>query len=107
MAYFAHKIITAKTQYKTYDGEFLAIVEAFKTWRHYLEDCKYKILVFTDHNYLCRFIDTKNPSSRQVWWAQELSRYDFQIGYCQGKANGAADALSRFFQQDDKEEANL
>ena len=52
-------------------------------------------------------MDTKSLSCYQVRWAQELSRYYFQINYCQGKANGAADALSRFLQQDDKEKANL
>ena len=37
MAYYSLKMIPAKTQYKTYNVELLAIVEAFKTWRHYLE----------------------------------------------------------------------
>ena len=59
-------MIPAKTWYKTYDGKFLAIVEAFKTWRHYLEGCKHKILVFTDHNNLRCFMDTKSLSFRQV-----------------------------------------
>ena len=31
MAYFLHKMIFAKIQYKTYNDEFLAIVDAFKT----------------------------------------------------------------------------
>ena len=31
MTYFLHKMISAKTQYKTHDNELLAIVEAFKT----------------------------------------------------------------------------
>lgn len=52
-------------------------------------------------------MDTKSLSSRQVRWAQELSCYYFQINYCQEKANGAADALSRFFQQDNEEKVNL
>ena len=59
-------MILAKTQYKTYDGEFQAIVEAFKTWRYYLEGCKHEVLVFTDHNNLRHFIDTKSLSSGQV-----------------------------------------
>ena len=37
VAYFSRKMIPAKTRYKTHNGELLAIVEAFKTWRHYLE----------------------------------------------------------------------
>ena len=89
-------MIPVETQYKTHNTELLAIVKAFKTWRHYLEGCKHKVLVLTDHNNLRRFIYTKNLSFRQVRWAQELFRYYFQIHYCQGKANGAADALSRF-----------
>ena len=48
-------------------------------------------------------MDTKSLSSRQVRWAQELSRYHFRIDYCQGKANGAADALSRYLQQSAEE----
>ncbi len=96
VAFFPRKIIPAGTWYKTHDEELLTIVEAFKTWRHYLEGCKYKVLVFTDHNNLRRFMDTKSLSSRQVRWAQELSQYHFQIDYCEEKANAAVDALSRF-----------
>ena len=70
VAHFFRKMIPAKTQYKTHDAELLAIVEAFKTWRHYLEGCKYEVLVLTDHNNLRRFMDTKSLSSRQVRWAQ-------------------------------------
>ena len=52
VAYFFRKMIPAETQYKTHDAEFLAIVEAFKTWRHYLEGCKHEVLVLTNHNNL-------------------------------------------------------
>ena len=96
MAYYLCKIILAKTWYTTDNRELLAIVEAFKTWRHYLKSCKHKVFVFTNHNNLCRFIDTKRLSFRQVLWIQELFRYYFQIDYCQDKTNRAADALSRF-----------
>ena len=104
---FLRKMIPGETWYKTHNGELPAIIEAFKTWRHYLEDCKYKVFVLIDHNNLCCFMDMKNLSPRQVWWAQKLSRYHFRIDYCQEKANGAADAISRFFQRDDKKKANL
>ena len=81
VAFFSRKMIPAETRYETHDGKLLAIVEAFKTWRHYLEGCKHKVLVLTDHNNLCCFMDTKSLSSRQVRWAQELSRYHFRIDY--------------------------
>ena len=82
VAFFSRKIIPAETQYETHNGELLAIVEAFKTWRHYVEGCKHEVLVLTDHNNLRRFMDTKSLSSRQVRWAQKLFRYHFQINYC-------------------------
>ena len=100
-------MIPAETRYKTQDGELLAIVKAFKTWRLYLEGCKHKILVLTDHNNLCRFMDTKSLSCRQVRSAQKLSRYYFWIDYCQEKANGAADILSCFPQRNKDEETKL
>ena len=100
-------MIPAETWYKTHDGELLAIVEAFKMWGHYLEGCKHEVLVLMDYNNLCYFIDTKSLSSRQVCWAQELSHYHFQINYCEGKANAAVDALSKFFQQSQDEENEL
>ena len=49
-------------------------------------------------------MNTKSLSSRQVHWAQKLSRYHFQINYRRGKANGAADALSQYPQRSPKEE---
>ena len=70
VAFFSRKMIPAKTRYETHDGELLAIVEAFKTWRHYLKGCKHEVLVLTDHNNFQRFMDTKSLSSRQVHWAQ-------------------------------------
>ncbi len=107
VAFFSRKMIPAETRYETQDQELLAIVEAFKNWRHYLEGCKYEVLILTDPNSLRRFMDTKSLSSRQVRWAQELSRYHFRIDYCQGKANAAADALSRFPQRSQAEENDL
>ena len=81
VAFFSRKMIPTETWYKTHDGKLLAIVKAFKTWRHYLEGCKYVVFVFTDHNNLRRFMDTKSLSSRQVHYAQELFRYHFRIDY--------------------------
>ena len=89
----------AVTRYKTYNAELLVIVKAFKTWRHYLEGCKYKIPILTNHNNLRRFMGIKNLNFCQVRYAQELLKYHFQIDYYQSKANKAADALFCFPQR--------
>ena len=52
VAFFFRKMIPAETQYNTHNNKFLAIVKAFKTWRHYLKDCKSEVPVFTDYNNL-------------------------------------------------------
>ena len=75
-------MIPAEMCYETHDAELLAIVEVFKNWHHYLEGCQYEILVLTNYNNLRRFMNTKSLSSRQVRWAQELSRYHLRIDYC-------------------------
>ena len=68
VAYFSKKMISVETRYEIYDGKLLVLVEAFKTWQHYLEGCKHEVFVLTNHNNLCQFIDTKSLSSRQVRW---------------------------------------
>ena len=92
-------MISAKSRYETHDGQFLTIVNAFKTWRHYLEGFHYEVLLLTNFNNLCRFIDIKSLSSRQVYWAQKIFWYYFQIDYCQGKVNEATNILSQYCQQ--------
>ncbi len=57
-------MIPVKTRYKLYNHELWAIIEAYKTWRHYLKRCKYEILILTDNNNLCQFMDTNSLSSR-------------------------------------------
>ena len=72
VAYYLYKMISAKTWYKTHDGKLLVIVEVFKTWRHYLEGCNHKVLVFTNYNNFCRFMDMKSLTFCQVWWAKSF-----------------------------------
>ena len=107
IAFFSRKMIPAETRYETHNGELLAIVETFKTWRYYLKGSQHEVLVLTDPNNLWQFMDTKNLSSRQVRWAQESSYYHFWIDYCQGKANGADNVLFQYLQQNAEEKNAL
>lgn len=70
-------MISTETRYKTHNHELLAIIEVFKTWKYYLKSSKHEELILIDHNNLLCFIDTKNLSSKQVHWAQKLSKYYF------------------------------
>ena len=94
VAYFSRKLIPAECNYEVHDKELLAIVFAFKQWRHYLEGAREQVLVLTDYRNLSRFMLTTKLTPRQVRWAQELSRYNFVIDYRPGSKN-PADGLSR------------
>ena len=52
MVYFSRKMIPVEIWYETHNSKLLAITEAIKTWRHYLEGYKHKICVLTDYNNL-------------------------------------------------------
>ena len=65
VVFFSCKMIPVETRYETHDGEFLAIIKAFKTWRHYLKSSYHKVLVFTNHNNFRRLMDRKSLSSKQ------------------------------------------
>lgn len=81
--------------YEIHDKELLAIVDAFKQWRVYLEGPKHEVQVYSDHKNLLYFTTTKVLNRRQVRWSEELSQYNFKIHYRKGSENAKADALSR------------
>ena len=72
----------------------LAIVHAFKEWRHYLECPQAEVEVLTDHHNLQFFMTTKVLSRRQARWAEALGAFDFRIVYRKGSEN-PADGPSR------------
>ena len=63
--------------------------------------------MLTNHNNLKQFIETKILSFRQVHYAQKRFQYHFQIDYCRGKANKAANTLSHYPQWNAEEETIL
>lgn len=95
IAYYSRKLLPAEKNYQIYDKELLAIVAAFKHWRHYLEFSANATTVLTDHRNLEYFATTRQLSRRQVRWSEVLSDFNFVIKYRPGTQNSAADALSR------------
>lgn len=50
------------------------------------------------------FIDIKSLGSKQVWYIQKLSKYNFEIDYYQDRVNVAANALFKFLFKKHKRE---
>lgn len=49
----------------------------------------------TDHHSLISYFNYPTLNTRQAWWVDFLSGFDFEIKHLKGKENRVADALSR------------
>ena len=80
--------------YDTHDKELLAIFEAFKHWRQYLEGSRTLIDMVAGHKNLDYFSTTKLLTHQQAHWSEYLSQFNF-ICLCPGKLEAKPDALTR------------
>jgi len=72
-AFHSHTFNATESNYDVHDKKLLAIFEAFKKWRHYLEGTPSPVEVFTDHKNLVYFCKSKTLSCRQARWSEFLS----------------------------------
>ena len=94
----------AKRNYKIYDKELLAIMEALTKWRQYLLNTTKKFEVWTDHENLKYFREPHKLNGRQARWYLKLQDYDFTLKHILGKTNTKADILSQKEQVNTKED---
>ena len=71
----------------------LAIVQACKRWRPYLDGRVTRVI--TDHRALAHLPPQPLLSPRQVRWMEYLANFHLEIEYRPGAAGVAPDALSR------------
>lgn len=94
VAFYSRKLQPAELNYDIFNKEMLAIVEALKQWRAYLEGAE-GITVYSDHKNLEYFTQSKVLNRRQARWAEYILAFDFTIIYREGKSMGKPDALTR------------
>lgn len=95
IAFHSRTLSPTELNYDTHDKELLAIFEAFKVWRHYLEGSPHVIDVVTDHKNLEYFSTTKMLTRRQARWSEYLSSFNLLIRFRPGKLGAKPDALTR------------
>ena len=93
VAYASRKLKPHEKNYPTHDLELVTIVFVLKIWRHYLYG--EKRFIYTDHKSLKYLPSQRELNLRQRRWMELIKDYDCVIDYHPGKANVAADALSR------------
>ena len=93
ICYYSKKFTPAELNYPIYDKEPLAVVEAFRQWRVYVEGASYPVRVFSDHKNLEYFSQARTTSRRHARWATALAAFSYTIQYRKGTSNGQPDAL--------------
>ena len=95
VAFHSRTLSGTELNYDMHNKELLAIFEAFKTWRHYLEGSATPIDVVTDHKNLEYFSTSKILTRRQARWSEYLSQFNLVIRFRPGKLGAKPDALTR------------
>ena len=95
VAYYSWTLSAPELNYDTHNKELLAIHEAFKLWRYYLEGSAAPIDVVTDHKNLEYFATTKLLTRWQACWSEFLSQFNMVIRFHPGKLGAKPDSLTR------------
>jgi hypothetical protein len=93
IGYFSRKINKAESNYSSSDLECLAVIEACKHFKIYLQRVKFTII--TDHSALQWLFRMKDDNRRIFHWSVLLSVYDNKVVHRPGKQMSHVDALSR------------
>jgi hypothetical protein len=101
-AFFSKKLSPAELNYDVVDWELLAVVKAFKAWRHWLEGAKHPFLIWTDHHNLEYIQEVRRLNPRQARWAMFFTRFVFTLSYRPGSQNVKTDALSRLYDTEER-----
>ena len=95
IAYLCRQFDPAEKNYSVGEQELLAVVQAMRTWRCYLEGVSADMLtVVTDYNPLIYLQTQKVLSRRQTRWSEYLQMFTYKWQYRPGKTN-VADPLGR------------
>jgi len=95
IAFHSQMFSALELNYDVHNKELLAIFEAFKIWRHYLEGSASPINIVTDHKNLEYFSMTKILTCRQARWSEYLSQFNLIIHFHPGRLGTKPDALTR------------
>src|SRR6202789_3115664 len=95
VAFYSRSFTSPELNYDNHDKELLAIFDAFRVWRHFLEGSASPIDVVTDHKNLEYFSTTKVLTRRQVHWSEYLSQFNLVIRFRPGKLGTKPDSLTR------------
>ena len=96
IAYRSQSMSPVERNYEIYDREMLAITEALKDWRYFLEGLPEPFEIWTDHKNLEFWRTAQHLTRRQARWALLLADFNFVLIHKPGSTMLRPDPLSRF-----------
>src|SRR5258707_2713994 len=94
VAFFSHSLQGVEKNYDTHDNELLAIFEAFKNCRHFLECSAEVIDTETDYKNLEYFTSSKKLLRHQARWAEFLGQFNMKVRFRPGRLGSKLDTLT-------------
>lgn len=99
VAFFSRTLNQAERKHAAVEKEACAIIESIRHWRHYLTGKHFKLI--TDQKGVSFIFNKKHSNKikndKISRWKIELSCYDYDIVYREGKLNIPADTFSRVY----------
>ena len=99
------KFNTDELKWIPYDREYWAVMYSVRHFSHYLRFKSFELVV--DHKPLLAWRDIttqRDGTNKRTRWAMELSTYEFNMVYKEGRKHADADALSRHPEPDEADE---
>ncbi|ESK86116.1 pro-pol protein [Moniliophthora roreri MCA 2997] len=93
--YISHAFTPMERNYKIYNQELLAIVNALKVWQHYLLGGAHLVTILSDYKNLTYFRTAQKLNQRQARWSLYLTQFNLQLVHVPGMKMVQSDALSR------------
>ena len=95
LAFRSQTMTEPERNYEIYDREMLAIIEALKDWRHFLEGLPEPFEIWTDHANLKFWKEAQHLNRRQARWSLLLADFNFVLIHKPGTSMTQADPLTR------------
>ena len=93
IAHFSRRLKAPETRYTVTELECLAVVEAVRHFRVYLNGATFTVV--TDHQSLLYLDRTKDENGRLTRWSLDLQPYPFNVDHRPGIRHQNADGLSQ------------
>ena len=70
--------------FKIYDRELLAIIQALEEWQHYIQGSPCTTIIHSDHKTLTYYQEAQKLNWWQAWWYLYLSEFDVKMIHTPG-----------------------